>query len=134
MKNSDDPMDRGLVNQVTVGPNKKHQERYRNTINGGLRLPELMSVTELRNVFPTNIGSMQLNNMEPRLLTFTVSFSYERYKFYPRSGVDNDRSLELLPMDLNSQVSAWATLMTMITERSKIPINKITELIFYGIT
>lgn len=94
-KNSDDPMDRGLVNQVTVGPNKKHQERYRNTINGGLRLPELMSVTELRNVFPTNIGSAQLNNMEPRMLTFTVSFSYERYKFYPRSGVDNDRALRV---------------------------------------
>ena len=55
------------------------------------------------------------------MLTFTVSFSYERYKFYPRSGVDNDRLLELLPMDLNSQVSAWRTLMTMITERSKIP-------------
>ena len=25
---------------------------------------------------------MQLNNTEPRLATFTVSFSYERYKFY----------------------------------------------------
>ena len=94
-RNSDVPMDRSILNKVTVGDTRSKQNSYRNSKNGGLRLPELMSVTELRNVFPTNIGSAQLNNMEPRMLTFTVSFSYERYKFYPRSGVDNDRALRV---------------------------------------
>tara|TARA_Y100000004_G_scaffold180258_1_gene224683 strand:- start:1169 stop:1987 length:819 start_codon:yes stop_codon:yes gene_type:complete len=87
-KNSDVPMDKSILKKVSVGDTKQKRESYRNT----LRLPELMSVTELRNVFPTNIGSAQLNNMEPRLLTFTVSFSYERYKHYPRASVDTNKS------------------------------------------
>ena len=91
-RNSDVPMDRSILNKVTVGDTRSKQNSYRNSKNGGLRLPELMSVTELRNVFPTNIGSSQLNNMEPRLLTFTVSFSYERYKHYPRASVDTNES------------------------------------------
>ena len=91
-RNSDVPMDRSILNKVTVGDTRSKQNSYRNSKNGGLRLPELMSVTELRNVFPTNIGSSQLNNMEPRLLTFTVSFSYERYKHYPRASVDTNQA------------------------------------------
>ena len=39
---------------------------------------------ELRNVFPTNIGSVQLNNNEARVMTLTVSFNFERYRFYNR--------------------------------------------------
>ena len=39
---------------------------------------------ELRNVFPTNIGSIQLNNNEARVMSLTVSFNFERYRFYTR--------------------------------------------------
>ena len=67
-----------LVRRMTLGGNKSTQRRLREK----KRMPKLRSVYELRNIFPTNIGSMQLNNTEPRLSTFTVSFSYERYKFY----------------------------------------------------
>lgn len=67
-----------LVRRMTLGGNKSTQRRLREK----QRMPKLRSVYELRNIFPTNIGSMQLNNTEPRLSTFTVSFSYERYKFY----------------------------------------------------
>lgn len=39
---------------------------------------------ELRNAFPTNIGSVQLNNNEARVMSMTVSFNFERYRFYTR--------------------------------------------------
>ena len=39
---------------------------------------------ELRNAFPTNIGSIQLNNNEARVMSLTVSFNLERYRFYTR--------------------------------------------------
>ena len=67
-----------LVRRMTLGGNRSTQRRLREK----QRMPKLRSVYELRNIFPTNIGSMQLNNTEPRLSTFTVAFSYERYKFY----------------------------------------------------
>ena len=60
-----------------------------------MRVPKLMAVYQLRNIFPTNIGSSQLNNMEPRLQSFNVSFSYERYKFYTRSGPDANNSIRV---------------------------------------
>ena len=39
---------------------------------------------ELRNAFPTNIGSVQLNNNEARVMSMTVSFNFERYRFYTK--------------------------------------------------
>ena len=59
-----------------------------------MRVPKLMAVYQLRNIFPTNIGSSQLNNMEPRLQSFNVSFSYERYKFYT-DGPDANNSIRV---------------------------------------
>ena len=59
-----------------------------------MRIPKLMAVYQLRNIFPTNIGSSQLNNMEPRLQSFNVSFSYERYKFYT-DGPDANRHVRV---------------------------------------
>ena len=43
---------------------------------------------ELREVFPYNIGSVQLNNMESRVMTITVGFYYSRYRFYGRDVLD----------------------------------------------
>ena len=35
-----------------------------------MRVPKLMAVYQLRNIFPTNIGSSQLNNMETKIAVF----------------------------------------------------------------
>ena len=35
---------------------------------------------EIRNLFPYNIGSIQLNNDTSRVTTLTVGFLYERYR------------------------------------------------------
>ena len=45
------------------------------------------SCWELREVFPYNIGSVQLNNMESRVMTLTVGF-YSRYRFYGKNEID----------------------------------------------
>lgn len=40
----------------------------------------ITAVWEMRNVFPFNIGSIQLNNDSSRAMTLTVGFMYERYR------------------------------------------------------
>ena len=35
-----------------------------------------------------NIGSVQLNGMDSRLMTLTVGFNFERYRFYPKGQFD----------------------------------------------
>ena len=55
-----------------------------------VRLNELTGCFELRNVFPFNIGSAQLNNNDARLLTYSVGFNFERYRFFPRTKVRPD--------------------------------------------
>ena len=52
---------------------------------GWLGTPQRNRITamwELRQVFPFNIGSTQLNNMESRVNTLTVGFYFERYRYY----------------------------------------------------
>tara|TARA_R100000234_G_C4998669_1_gene179277 strand:- start:79 stop:1050 length:972 start_codon:yes stop_codon:yes gene_type:complete len=56
---------------------QSHQQQYQN-----YRLPGVVAMWELSNVFPVNIGSTQLNNMEARVATMTVGFNFERYRFY----------------------------------------------------
>ena len=46
------------------------------------RLNKITAMWELRNVFPYNLGSAQLNNNASSLMTMGVSFYYERYRFY----------------------------------------------------
>lgn len=41
---------------------------------------KIKAVWELRNVFPFNIGSVQLNNDTARAMTLTIGFLYERYR------------------------------------------------------
>ena len=43
---------------------------------------QVTSCMELRNVFPQNLGTTQLNQRDSRLSTLTVGLSYERYRFY----------------------------------------------------
>ena len=47
------------------------------------RMNKVTAMWELRNCYPYNIGSAQLNNSSSSLMTIGVSFYYERYRFYP---------------------------------------------------
>ena len=49
------------------------------------KLDQLTGVYELRNVFPYNISSIQLDNSQNKLMSMTVQFYYERYRFYQAS-------------------------------------------------
>lgn len=51
---------------------------------------------EMRNVFPTNIGSVQLNNNEARVMSLTVSFNFERYRFYTRPKYSHGNNKEFI--------------------------------------
>ena len=46
------------------------------------KLDQLTGVYEMRNVFPYNIGSVQLDNSQNKLMTLSVQFYYERYRFF----------------------------------------------------
>jgi hypothetical protein len=46
------------------------------------KLDQLTGCYELRNVFPYNIGSVQLDNGQNKLMTVSIQFYYERYRFY----------------------------------------------------
>ena len=45
-------------------------------------LGELTGCWEMQNVFPYNIGSIQLNNEQNTLMSLSVGFYYERYRFF----------------------------------------------------
>ena len=51
---------------------------------------KLTAVWVLKNVFPYNIGSVQLNNGPAQLMDLNVQFYYERYRFYPESVFDDE--------------------------------------------
>ena len=54
------------------------------------RLNKITAMWELRNVFPYNIGSAQLNNNASSLMTIGVSFYFERYRFYASPRFEDD--------------------------------------------
>ena len=54
---------------------------------------------ELRNVYPTNIGSVQLNNNEARIMSLTVSFNFERYRFYTKPLYNGGNNKEFIVDD-----------------------------------
>jgi len=54
------------------------------------RLNKITAMWEMRNVFPYNIGSAQLNNNASSLMTVGVSFYYERYRFYAAPKFEDD--------------------------------------------
>ena len=43
---------------------------------------QLTAAWELRNLYPYNIGPIQLNNSNAQTMTLSVGFYYERYRFY----------------------------------------------------
>jgi len=53
------------------------------------RKNELTACWHIQNAFPYNIGSVQLDNSQSRLMELNVQFYYERYRFYPQSSFDD---------------------------------------------
>ena len=51
---------------------------------------QLTAAWELRNLYPYNIGSIQLNNSNAQTMTMSVGFYYERYRFYTADRFDHD--------------------------------------------
>lgn len=50
---------------------------------------DLTACWRLANVYPYNIGSVQLDNSQSKLMTLTVGFYYERYRFYTKDQFDD---------------------------------------------
>ena len=53
------------------------------------RKNDVTACWELQNVFPYNIGSIQLNNDKARVMELTVGFYYERYRFFTKDQFDS---------------------------------------------
>ena len=51
---------------------------------------QLTAAWELQNLYPYNIGSVQLNNNNAQTMTVSVGFYYERYRFYTADKFDTD--------------------------------------------
>ena len=60
------------------------------------------------NAFPYNLGSVQLNNDRARLMTLTIGFYYERYRFFPKDAwfVDEVGPMKDIAIPRDSQVDA----------------------------
>lgn len=50
---------------------------------------QLTACWRLFNVFPFNIGSIQLDNAKAKVMTLNVGFYYERYRFYTQDKFDD---------------------------------------------
>ena len=51
---------------------------------------QLTACWELRNLYPYNIGSVQLNNSAAQTMTLNIGFYYERYRFYTADQFDQN--------------------------------------------
>lgn len=68
------------VDEAGIGSSNFRQQFPRNRLR--FRVNEIVACMELRNVFPQNLGTTQLNQRDSRLSTLTVGLSYERYRFF----------------------------------------------------
>ena len=65
---------------------------------------KLTAAWELRNVFPYNIGSIQLNNSAARSMTLTVGFFFERYRFFAEQDFDSPGKRKGIAMPMDNYV------------------------------
>jgi hypothetical protein len=63
---------------------------------------QLTAAWELRNLYPYNIGSVQLDNDKAKLMSLSVGFYYERYRFYTADQFDDEGTLEGITVAANS--------------------------------
>lgn len=52
---------------------------------------QLTACWKMQNVYPYNIGSIQLDNQQAKVMTLNVGFYYERYRFYTEDKFDEGR-------------------------------------------
>lgn len=57
-----------------------------------LTMNTVVGCLEIRNAFPQNLGTTQLNGRDARLNTLTVGFNYERYRFFTNLNVGGSSS------------------------------------------
>tara|TARA_B100000085_G_scaffold220063_1_gene204831 strand:+ start:628 stop:1443 length:816 start_codon:yes stop_codon:yes gene_type:complete len=83
--------ERGGGDPVVTDPKMIKALRRSGQINNLLlaRKYQLTAAWEVQNAFPYNIGSIQLNNQQTKIMTMTIGFYYERYRFYPRNRFDD---------------------------------------------
>jgi len=62
---------------------------------------QLTAAWELRNLYPYNIGSVQLTNSNAQTMTMSVGFYYERYRFYTADQFDTD-TIQYITLPANS--------------------------------
>ena len=62
---------------------------------------QLTAAWELRNLYPYNIGSVQLTNSNAQTMTMSVGFYYERYRFYTADQFDTD-TINYITLPANS--------------------------------
>ena len=55
-------------------------------------LGELTGCWEMQNVYPYNIGTIQLNNEQNTIMRLQIGFYYERYRFYSADEVTDPGS------------------------------------------
>ena len=67
--------------------NDAYRKALRDNGNQKFEVPRLYELTgcyDLRNTFPFNIGSMQLDNSQAKTMVLNVQFYYERYRFFKK--------------------------------------------------
>lgn len=69
------------------------------------KLDELTGVYELSNVFPYNIGSIQLDNAQNKLMSLTVQFYYERYRFHQQNKFTVGQKKILVPSPKDNETN-----------------------------
>ena len=62
---------------------------------------QLTAAWQLQNLYPYNIGSVQLNNQNAQTMTLSVGFYYERYRFFTQDQFDTD-TINYLTLPANS--------------------------------
>ena len=77
----------------------------------------------LHNVFPYNIGSIQLDNQKAKAMQLSVQFYYERYRFYTEDKFDDPgvRSQITLPNDLSNSLDEETSRNKTVTQQKTNP-------------
>mgnify|MGYP001177534105 CR=1 FL=1 len=78
-----------------VGPLTAAQQlafdTYAGTSAANLRKHRITSCWQMQNVFPFNIGSIQLDNANSKIMTLPITFYYERYRFFGEDRFDEQQ-------------------------------------------
>ena len=92
--------------------------------SGNLRKHRITSCWQMQNVFPFNIGSIQLDNANSKIMTLPITFYYERYRFFGEDKFDErqDAYTITLPAGLDDISADYTSnnITTQMTQTSAI--------------